>query len=913
MISVFGKSKKPNNYKFKSLRTYSWNKVVSNKKKFRKLFDRWELSYLSAELTFYNKLFDEENWSTEIVLKAFSIENGTKSTMLCEYKKKVEVDKSQNIVIIDYGWGSDKKGSFWEKGQYIWEAYIVDELVGTTKFYIEDHGEVTEKNNPYLSAISLRTYEAPQGDLDIDQRVYYKKFDKSKTRYVMGELRFSSKLSEEWLSEFFFNIYDDTGHLIGSGDVMSLVTPDDKETEIFTVTSGWGSENPGLWIDDYFIMEVIFMDAVVGVIPFSVGDTFAERLSDYEALLNEEVLSRFEPGLAGVTINEPREEEEPDAKQEEKKEEPVTTTEEKKPTEIVIDDRPLDEIIKELDSLIGLDSVKTKIRDYVDYLNFLQIREEKGFEEDDDLSLHAVFTGNPGTGKTTVVKLLGKIYHSIGLLSKGHVHTVEANDLISGFVRQTGDDTKKAIEKARGGILFIDEAYMLFKEGGGNDFGPEAVAALITEMSDGKGDIAIMVAGYPKEMESFLDSNPGLKSRFRNYFHFEDYTPDELVEIAAFAAKKREVTLSLPAKKRINKIVTAAFRKRDRTFGNARFAHSLLDEAKMNLGIRLMNNYDPEMLTKEDLETIREEDIEDLSVNIDKKSLELPIDNDLLKEALSELDQLTGLNSIKQEVQDMIKLAKYYHEMGRDVLKVFSMHSVFTGNPGTGKTTVARIMGKFYKALGLLERGHLIDADGSDLVAGFVGQTSIKTMELIKEAQGGILFIDEAYALTEGHNSDFGKKAVATLIKQMEDKRKEFGLIVAGYPQNMEKFLESNPGLKSRFDRTYRFEDFSEEDLYTIALRMLKERSLKPNKEVSEHIKSYFSSLYGNRDKFFGNARSVRKMVEKAHRNQELRMASLPKSKRTATVLRTLTLEDVKEFKAASRQKSSGLGFKLGG
>ncbi len=908
---MFGKSKKPNNYKFKSLCTYSWNKVVSNKKKFRKLFDRWELSYLSAELTFYNKLFDEENWSTEIVLKAFSIENGTKSTMLCEYKKKVEVDKSQNIVIIDYGWGSDKKGSFWEKGQYIWEAYIVDELVGTTKFYIEDHGEVTEKNNPYLSAISLRTYEAPQGDLDIDQRVYYKKFDKSKTRYVMGELRFSSKLSEEWLSEFFFNIYDDTGHLIGSGDVMSLVTPDDKETEIFTVTSGWGSENPGLWIDDYFIMEVIFMDAVVGVIPFSVGDTFAERLSDYEALLNEEVLSRFEPGLAGVTINEPHEEEEPDAKQEEKKEEPVTTTEEKKPTEIVIDDRPLDEIIKELDSLIGLDSVKTKIRDYVDYLNFLQIREEKGFEEDDDLSLHAVFTGNPGTGKTTVVKLLGKIYHSIGLLSKGHVHTVEANDLISGFVRQTGDDTKKAIEKARGGILFIDEAYMLFKEGGGNDFGPEAVAALITEMSDGKGDIAIMVAGYPKEMESFLDSNPGLKSRFRNYFHFEDYTPDELVEIAAFAAKKREVTLSLPAKKRINKIVTAAFRKRDRTFGNARFAHSLLDEAKMNLGIRLMNNYDPEMLTKEDLETIREEDIEDLSVNIDKKSLELPIDNDLLKEALSELDQLTGLNSIKQEVQDMIKLAKYYHEMGRDVLKVFSMHSVFTGNPGTGKTTVARIMGKFYKALGLLERGHLIDADGSDLVAGFVGQTSIKTMELIKEAQGGILFIDEAYALTEGHNSDFGKKAVATLIKQMEDKRKEFGLIVAGYPQNMEKFLESNPGLKSRFDRTYRFEDFSEEDLYTIALRMLKERSLKPNKEVSEHIKSYFSSLYGNRDKFFGNARSVRKMVEKAHRNQELRMASLPKSKRTATVLRTLTLEDVKEFKVKEPARRAGLGFKI--
>lgn len=905
---MFGKSKKSKNYKFKSLRAYSWSKVVNNKKKFRKLYDRWELSYLSVELAFYNKLFDEENWNTEIVLKAYSVENGEKSKMLCEHKKELEVDKNENIVIIDYGWGSDEIGSFWKSGQYLWEAFIENELVGTTQFYVEDYGLVTEKSNPYLNVISLRTYESPEGDLETDQRIYYKKFDKAKTRYIMGELRFSSKLSEEWLSEFFFNIYDDTGRLIGSGDVLTLVTPKDKDTEIFTITSGWGRSSPGMWIDDYYTMEVIFMDAVVGVIPFSVGDAFVERLSDYEALVNEEVLTRFEPGLAGATLATPVEE--PSPKQEKKETE---KSEETAKDDIVIDNRPLEEIIKELDCLIGLESVKTKIRDYVDYLNFLQIREEKGFEEDDDLSLHAVFTGNPGTGKTTVVKLLGKIYHAIGLLSKGHVHTVEANDLISGFVRQTGDDTKKAIEKARGGILFIDEAYMLYKEGGGNDFGPEAVAALITEMSDGKGDIAIMVAGYPKEMETFLNSNPGLKSRFRNYFHFNDYTPDELVEIAGFAANKRDVNLSPEAKEKITKIVTNAFRKRDRTFGNARFAHSLLDEAKMNLGIRLMNNYDPDLLTKEDLSTIREEDIEDLSTNRDEKSLRLPIDNDLLKEALSELDQLTGLDNIKQEVQDMIKLAKYYHEMGRDILRVFSMHSVFTGNPGTGKTTVARIMGKFYKALGLLERGHLIDADGSDLVAGYVGQTSIKTMDLIKEAQGGILFIDEAYALTEGHNSDFGKKAVATLIKQMEDKRKDFGLIVAGYPQNMEKFLESNPGLKSRFDRTYKFNDFSENDLFSIALRMLKERSLKPNKEASNHIKSYLTSLYVNRDKFFGNARSVRKMVEKAHRNQELRMATLPRSKRTATVLRTLTLDDVAEFKVVSREKSPGLGFRLGG
>jgi len=908
---MFGKSKKSKNYKFKNLRPYAWNKVVGNVKKFRTVFDRWEINYLSAELEFYNKLFDEKDWKAELSLRAYTLEDGVKTTEHCVETKTIEILSDQNIITFNYGWGNDEFGKVWEEGWYLWEAYIDDDLVGTVDFYIEDQGIVSEQTNKYFNALTLRTYEAPQGDIDVDERTYYKKFDVNNTRYIMGELRFENKLEDEWLCELFFNIYDDTGLLMGSSDTVTRVTPTESGGETFTVSAGWGGENPGSWSMDDFTMEVVFMDTVVGIIPFSIAGEFTERISDYEALLNEDVLSQFQPSLRGATVEKQEESKETKADKSEASEKSKDADKESS-SDIVIDDRPLEEILSELDKLIGLENIKLKIREYVDYLSYLQIREERGFEEDDDISLHAVFTGNPGTGKTTVVKLLGKIYHAIGLLSKGHVHTVEASDLISGFVRQTGTETKKAIKKARGGILFIDEAYMLFKADGGNDFGPEAIAALITEMSDGEGDIAIMVAGYPKEMEAFINSNPGLKSRFRNHFHFEDYTPDELIKIAEFAASEREVTLSAAAKKRIKKAVTTAFRKRDRTFGNARFAHAMVDEAKMNLGIRLMKTHIPETLSKKQLSEIQEEDIEDLGVSKDKKILKLPIDHELLKEAQSELDALTGLDTIKQEVSEMIKLAKYYHEMGRDLLKVFSMHNVFTGNPGTGKTTVARIMGKFYKALGLLERGHLIDADGSDLVAGYIGQTAIKTMELIKQAQGGILFIDEAYSLTEGHNNEFGKKAVATLIKQMEDKRKEFGLIVAGYPENMENFLESNPGLKSRFDRTFKFEDFSEEDLFIIAKRMFDAKELKPNKEASEHIKTYLAALYANRDKFFGNARSVRKMVEKSYRNQELRMASLPKEQRTKKAMATLILEDVEMFKVGTVARNVGLGFKYG-
>jgi len=512
---------------------------------------------------------------------------------------------------------------------------------------------------------------------------------------------------------------------------------------------------------------------------------------------------------------------------------------------------------------------------------------------------------------------LGQIYHSIGLLSKGHVHTVESNDLISGYVRQTGKDTKEAIEKARGGILFIDEAYNLFKEGSPNDFGSDAVAALITEMSDGPGDIAIMVAGYPQEMQRFIGSNPGLKSRFRNHYHFEDYTPEQLVKIAHYAADKHEVMLSPESEEALKKIVTEAFRRRDKTFGNARLVHSMIDEAKINMGVRLVREHDPETLTKEMLQLLQPEDIEDLSKGNIKERLKLDVDQALLDEAMSELDELIGLDTIKQDVNELIKLTKYYREMDRDILKAFSMHAIFMGNPGTGKTTVARILGKVYKALGLLERGHLIDADASDLVAGYVGQTYDKTKKLIAKAMGGVLFIDEAYSITDsaasGSGADFGKKAIAALIKEMEDHRGEFAVIAAGYPDNMKQFKESNPGIQSRFDRTFHFQDFTEAELWDIAVIMLSQKGLKADKQAEARLKEYISHLFAGRNKFFGNARSIRKLVEKAHRNHELRMADLPKAKRTKKALDTLLLDDIGEFASddkGGRRKEIGFKFK---
>jgi SpoVK/Ycf46/Vps4 family AAA+-type ATPase len=911
---IFGKKQSQPPYKVKHFQAYNSAQVRGSKRKYRTVFEQSELTYINVELAMINKWFDEEDWSATFGLKVYRKE-GEKWNPLFEHEEEVTVKQDRSEYAYRGGWGKSEKGGYWRRGSFLWEVYIDEEMVQNLVVHVEDAGAVSLDHNPYFRVKALRTYESATGTLEKEKRVYLKTFEVDNTRYIMGELECENLLPHDWQMEIIFNMYDDTGLLVGSADIVGMVYGTEESDSAFEITGGYGSSAGDFWTEDQYTMEVIFMDTVIALVPFSVGKKAEERLSPYEALLNEEVAALLgEPQIIkksnaeqGIPDPDPEPEIDPEPEPEP---EPEAETESSPAPEP--DPRSAEELLAELRSLIGLENIKAKIDEYLAYIRFLQYRRQAGIEEEEQVNLHSVFTGNPGTGKTTVVKLLGKIFQSMGLLSKGHVHQVDASDLVVGYVRQTGKATQEQIEKARGGILFIDEAYMLFRKGMDSDFGPEAIAELLTEMSDGPGDIAIMVAGYPDEMKSFLESNPGLKSRFRHYFHFEDYKPGELFQIAQLAAKKKAVSLSEAAAERLRRILQQAFRERDRNFGNARFAYSLIDEAKINLGIRLMQQVGPEELDVATLSTLKAEDIEDIRKADPASRLRLRVDEALLQQALAELNGLTGLASIKQEVQELIKLSRYYREHDRDLLKAFSMHAVFMGNPGTGKTTVARILARVYKALGLLERGHLIDADGSDLVAGYVGQTALKTKEVIQKARGGLLLIDEAYALTDQGNTDFGRKAIATLVKEMEDHRSEFGLIVAGYPDPMQQFLESNPGLKSRFDRTFTFEDFRQEELWEIALNMFAAKGLHPNSAATRHLKAYLGHLYQHRDRFFGNARSVRKIVERATRRHELRMADLPKSKRSKRTLTTLSLADVSEFDALKQATEAGrsqIGF----
>ncbi len=842
-------------YKFKDLKVYGSSEWLANEqKKYRRVFDRAESTYIYAELSFYNKLFDEEDWEIEVSLRGYQVKNKSKKE-LCNLTSVKKISKEANIMYVREGWGNKKSSIYWKKGTYQWEAYIDGKLVAIQKFFIEDVGITTEDNNPYFSVESIKLYEASNTNIANDDRTYYKVFDAKEARYIFVEFAFRNLVTTAaWNCELFFKFYNDAHQLKGETVELINIKPTDK---IFTLTSGWGSNDGGTWFEDKYTIEILFMDHLVVILPFEVAD-------EYEEGMNEAII----PG-SGITIV-PKTKEEPQS---------------------------FEEVMAELEGLIGLQSVKTRIREYAEYLKFLKIRVDRGFEDLQKLNLHSVFTGNPGTGKTTVAKMLGQIYKHMGLLSKGHIHSVDRANLVGEYIGQTAPKVKDALKQAKGGILFIDEAYSLARSKDDvKDFGREVLEILVKEMSEGDGDMAIVAAGYPQEMRTFLDANPGLKSRFTQWFHFPDYLPQELADIAEYAADKRNVVLTKQAKAYLYDKIVEAYRTRDRFFGNARYVNTLIEQGKMNLGLRVMKEEEPTRLSKEELSTIEVKDIERIFKEKEKRLPDIPIDEKQLKEAMEELEGLIGLNGVKKDIQELVQLVRFFRESNKEVLNQFSLHSVFTGNPGTGKTTVARILARIFKALGILERGHLVECDRESLVAGFVGQTAIKTAQKIDLAIGGVLFIDEAYSLTQRGGMDYGREAIATLIKRMEDQKGEFAVVVAGYPDNMKLFLESNPGLKSRFDRNLKFEDFVMDDLMKIALMMLEKEGLTLEETAAAHLRTYFGYLHANKDKFFGNGRTVVKTINEVIRIQNLRLASIPKEERTREVLKTIILEDVKSF-----------------
>ena len=519
-----------------------------------------------------------------------------------------------------------------------------------------------------------------------------------------------------------------------------------------------------------------------------------------------------------------------------------------------------------LDAMVGLAPVKQEVKALIARKQVEQMRRDQGLDVS-ALSQHMVFTGPPGVGKTEVARLVGDICRGLKILRKGHVVETDRAGMVAGYIGQTAMKTLEKCREALDGILFIDEAYTLSAAHGDNyDPGKEAIDTLLKFMEDNRDRIIVIVivAGYPNQMRRFIESNPGLNSRFSKTVEFPAYNSADLSEIFRRMAARQQFNLPDGFEAKLRPWIESRATAED--WANAREMRTLLEKTREAQAMRVAG--DPSA-------DVSRFTIDDVIVATGQK----PGDNEVpVAAALERLDAMVGLASVKQEVKRLtarLDVEQKRREQGLPVAAL-SLHMVFTGPPGVGKTEVARVIGEVFRALKVLRKGQIVETDRVGLVAGYVGHTAIKTLDKCREALDGILFIDEAYALASstgtGVGHDFGKEAIDTLLKFMEDNRDRLIVIVAGYPNEMRRFIESNPGLSSRFTKTVDFPRYGAGDLCEILRRMAARQHFSLPDDFAAALTPWIEERSKAPD--WGNARSMRTLLEKAREAQAIRIST---------------------------------------
>ncbi|GEM_PF-2194841 len=501
----------------------------------------------------------------------------------------------------------------------------------------------------------------------------------------------------------------------------------------------------------------------------------------------------------------------------------------------------------ELDAMIGLGSVKRAMHDIAKYAVIYGEDKNRGLNPPEE-KFHMIFSGPPGTGKTTVAKLVAPILYEAGIISSAKYTRADADKLVNPAIGGTSIKTREVIDKAKGGVLFIDEAYVLAgTKDHDNPNGADAIAALLTAMEE--EDIVIILAGYRDEMEALVKSNPGFKSRISFTLDFEAFTPAELMQVFDKLVQDAGFTKGEGVDAAIEDLI--GFFSPQRNFGNARFMRSVFHKAYINRAVRLFEAPDDTQASAVDV--IEAQDIPTITQMMDYEKTDGTT-------AQSEIDNLVGLDEVKKKLKEFSTFVRYREEARRQGLKSpkQTMHMVFSGNPGTGKTTVARIVAKVLFENGVTATPRFTEVSAQNLIGRYVGETGGKTKTVLENAIGGVLFIDEAYALS--YNSEFGQDAIAEIVKFMEDYRDQSVIIFAGYSDEMEELLKLNPGLASRIGFQFQFKDYDAEELLEIFKRKMAGMGYACTPAAlasAEGICKYFHNVEN-----FGNGRFVDKLAQ---------------------------------------------------
>ncbi|MBO7398323.1 MAG: AAA family ATPase [Clostridia bacterium] len=540
-----------------------------------------------------------------------------------------------------------------------------------------------------------------------------------------------------------------------------------------------------------------------------------------------------------------------------------------------------------LDEMIGMKAIKEQVRDFESFISFQKKAKAAGINVEHG-NMHMQFLGNPGTGKTTVARIIATMLFDIGVLQKNKLVEVERKDLVAPYVGQTAIKTSEKIKEAMGGVLFIDEAYSLALTND-DSYGKEAIATLVKAMEDYKDKFIVILAGYDKEMGEFLNSNSGIESRIGYTFRFDNYSVSELSQMYVQTLSKQNFTVTPEAVSEMER-VTEYFINR-RYFGNGRFVKKMVQDT-------IIKHSKNESAPGWEISVISMPDV--------PSTEEMSAKNTTDRNPGTALSELVGLESVKEQIKKFRTTTAFRrkaHFQGINIPRG-NNHMIFSGNPGTGKTTVARIIARELYDAGIISENKLIECGRQDLVGQYLGQTAPKTQQVVNRAIGGVLFIDEAYSLTggaNGHTDSYGDEAIATLVKAMEDYRDNLVVIFSGYEKEMDRFISSNPGIASRIGFTFRFEDYSAEELTEIFRRKISKSGLDANApETLEKVRTlmqYFVSVPN-----FGNGRFAERVVQTVFELHAERCASFD----DPVELKTVTPEDVPSVKYVLEHLANG-------
>lgn len=401
-------------------------------------------------------------------------------------------------------------------------------------------------------------------------------------------------------------------------------------------------------------------------------------------------------------------------------------------------------------------------------------------------------------------------------------------------------------------------------------------------MEDARSDMVVILAGYPKKMEVFLKSNLGLKSRFNYNVFFPDYSATELLEIAKQMSQEKKYSISDDCMEALRlKFERKQNLNNSTSEGNGRLVRNIVEKAIFRHSQRIFAKGSSNVC-KEEMYILTKQDLE----LEEKGNLNFDLEN--------EFSKIIGLDEVKNHIRSiysLLKVNKAREKLGLTSCDPQTMHMVFTGNPGTGKTTIARLVAKILFEMEILSSDKLIETDRSSLVAGYVGQTAEKTIEILDQARGGVLFIDEAYSLANCNENDYGQEAIDTIVKYMEDYRDDLVVILAGYTKEMHRFFEMNSGLLSRFPVNIEFPDYSSEELVNIIEQMYEDNNYILGEGSEEKLYRLF--FEAKTRPYFGNGRYARNLYEKSIRNQSVRINKTGVF--TRETLTTIIPEDIEE------------------